>query len=159
MLAWTPFIMHSSIGLNWGDFHPLLVHFPIVLFSATLVCDLLYNMGKRGALYVGHWLLLAGTFMCIPTLWTGWEAAEAFDPADSYIYIHRLLAFSLGAGGLFYSFLRAGAMLGKWSLHPLGYIILSVMLVALTSYTSDYGGLITHGKTPFSSRESPSSSI
>jgi uncharacterized membrane protein len=143
----------STMETKLGQFHPLILHFPIVLFTAALICDLLNYIGVKKTLSVGHWLVITAVLMCIPTIITGLEAAESFDPNDAYIAKHRLLGYVIGVAGSFYAGLRIAAM--RWHLHlnPALYAGISLVIVALVSWTSDYGGLITRGVTPFSSRE------
>ena len=138
-----------------GQFHPLFLHFPIVLFTAALITDLLNYFGKTHVFAAGHWLIIAGVIFCIPTIITGLEASLSFAPDNYLIEKHRFLGFATGITGSFYAGLRISAMLWKLPLKPLHYVFLSVLLVALVSWTSDYGGLITRGTTPFSDVQSP----
>ncbi len=146
------YLMHSSMNIDWGSFHPVLVHFPIVLFTVALVCDLLHGFGKKEPFYMAHWLIIAGTLSALPTIYTGLEAAEAFDPNDAYVYKHKLLGFAIGIYAVCYTIFRILQMRKNWDLPPVLFVALSVILVALTLWTSDYGGLITRGSTPFSQR-------
>lgn len=134
-----------------GQYHPILLHFPIVLFVAALVTDILNYFGKPRALYVGHWLVIAGVVMCIPTILTGLAASTSFDANDSLIAKHKLLGFSTAICGSLYAGLRISVMRWHLYLRPVYYLMMSVLLVILVSWTSDYGGLITRGSTPFSS--------
>lgn len=140
----------TSIDQAVGKFHPLFLHFPIVLFTAALITDLLNYFGKTKAFIAGHWLVIAGVVTCIPTIITGLAAASSFDPTDYLIEKHRDLGFATGISGSLYAGLRISAMLWNLGLKPIHYVGFSVLLVALVSWTSDYGGLITRGTTPFS---------
>jgi uncharacterized membrane protein len=144
-------ILHTG---NWSDylgtFHPILVHFPIVLFVLTLVCDLLYGIGKPNGWIVGRWMLWGGTLMCIPTVASGIMTAGEFPPTDPLVYKHMLFALSTTSYAFLYSGFCLIALQKPWRILPVFYVALSVILVTLTSWTSDYGGLISHGETPFS---------
>jgi uncharacterized membrane protein len=145
--------LDSLVEFDWGSVHPVLLHFPIVLFCAALICDLLNGIGKPRALVVGHWMVIIGAIFCLPTILTGLAAAENFDPNDVYVFNHKWFGIATGIFAALYSVLRIGVLFEKWTFFPLVYVFCSVILVSLTLWTSDYGGLITRGKTPFSSRE------
>lgn len=129
-----------------GQFHSLFFNFPIVLFTGALVTDLLNYFGKSRAFTAGHWLIIAGVVMCVPTIITGLSAAESFDANDYILAKHRSLGYATGISGSLYAGLRISAMCWKLPLLPAHYLGLSLLLVALTSWTSDYGALI--GKLP-----------
>lgn len=138
-----------------GRFHPVFLHFPIVLFTAALVCDLLNYFNKVKAFTAGHWFIIFGTLACIPTIVTGLAAAESFDPTDPILIKHLYLGYATGICGSLYAGLRISAMWWPLPLRPVHYVWLSILMVALVSWASDYGGLITRGVTPFSSVELP----
>lgn len=143
-------LLHSFLEIDWGGFHPIFIHFPIVLFSAALICDL---FNRKGAFYVGHWLIIAGSIMALPAILTGLEAAENFNSEDHYLYLHKVLGITAGVFGGIYAVLRIGVLYEKWALPQICYLILDVILVSLIYFTSDYGGLLTRPSTPFSTRE------
>lgn len=144
------YIMHGAIENILGQFHPVLVHFPIVLFTLTLICDILYYLGKDPGHKLAAILLWAGTLMCLPTVVTGWEASESFPEGDPRVIEHMTWAFTLASYALIYSIFRAFAWRKQWNIYPFVYLALSVLLVTLTSWTSDLGGILSHGTTPFS---------
>jgi uncharacterized membrane protein len=133
-----------------GEFHPILVHFPIVLFTAALFTDVLNYFGKNKAFTAGHWFVIAGFLMCAPTIASGLAASAAFDPANPLLIEHRFLAFTTAISSSIYAGIRISAMIWQLPLKPSYYVALSILLVALVSWTSDYGGLLSHGVTPFS---------
>lgn len=142
-------LLHGDVEHFLGIFHPVLVHFPIVLFTLTLICDLLYGMGKTPAFRVAHWMLFGGILMSIPTLVTGWEASESFPPHDPTVQKHMILAFTTVSYALLYGIFRYRALQKQWQIAPLVFVMLSVVLVVLTSWTSNYGGLLSHGVAIF----------
>lgn len=143
-------LLHSDADHYLGVYHPLLVHFPIVLFILTLVGDLLNGVGKKHAFVMANWMLLGGVVMSIPTIFTGWEASESFVPNDPIVFKHMTLAFSTAAFALLYGLFRFYALKKQWNVPPLVFIAISIILVTLTLWTSDYGSLLSHGVTPFS---------
>ena len=64
-----------------GRFHPIMLHFPIVLFTRRAF---LRHLGayfrKTGEYSAGGWLVNAGVLTCIPTLLTGIAASAGMDP-------------------------------------------------------------------------------
>lgn len=126
-----------------GQLHSIFLLFPIILFTAVLICDLTYGMGKQGALKVGHWLVILGLLFCIPTIITGQEAAKSFDPLSPNLQQHLFLGFATGFAASLYAGFRIAAMLWTLRIKSTIYIGLSVLMAALVSWTSDYGALIT----------------
>ena len=54
------------------NIHPLLIHFPIALFSTGLLFDVLYKITKRDDLnHAGFWCLALGIISCLFTNFTG----------------------------------------------------------------------------------------
>ena len=136
---------------NWiGQWHSTMVHVPIVLFSLTLLLDMLYMMGLIDSPKFAKWTLALGTLFLVPTLITGWESSYNFPKEDPTVRSHMLRAFFLAPYAFLYTIMR---LFGRQS-HTIIYIALSVVLVGLTYWTSDYGGILTHGSTPFKSLKS-----
>jgi uncharacterized membrane protein len=132
-----------------GHLHPMLVHFPIAFFTLGLFCDLLNGYGQKEALRVAHWMIIGGAILAIPTLITGWEAAEAFPPDQPNVSQHRLFAFITSAVGALYALFRWMVMRRHWDIIPLVYVSGSVGMLVLVAMTADYGGLITHNFSIF----------
>lgn len=114
-----------------GQTHAILIHFPFLLFSAALIADMLNYFGVKGALKVGHWLVILGLLSCIPTLFTGLIAAESFEPGNELVAHHRFLGFTGGVSASLYAGLRISIMVWKIELKSVYYLILSVLLVLL----------------------------
>lgn len=125
-----------------SQYHSFFAHLPLILFTAALVTDLLNYFGKSKAFLAGHWLIILGVLTCIPTITTGLAAATPLDPAEYFLEKHRYLGFVTGISGSLYAGLRISAMLWQLPLKPGHYVWASILLVALISWTSDYGALI-----------------
>lgn len=145
-------LVHGIFEMKMAQFHPIIVHFPIAFFIAAVVCDLLYAYGKQGAFRFGHWMVICATVMTGPAILTGLQAAKNFDPNDIYVHTHMLMGYASGVSGLIYSAIRILAMKNKLVFPPKIYVAISLVVAALISWGSDYGGLITRGTTPFNSR-------
>lgn len=143
----------SSFEEAVGRFHPVVLHFPIALFTAALVCDLWSYIRKKEDYTVGTWFIVAGLVSCAPTLMTGLAAAESMDLENPILIKHRSLAFMTTAFASFYAGLRISALWWKFEVPGWFYAGLSVIMVAMVSWTADFGGLITRPVTAFSTRE------
>lgn len=126
---------------NWlAQWHPWVVHFPIVLFSLTLMLDMLSAMRMIES-KVGSWTLALGLFFLIPAVITGWEASHALPKNDPALQSHLLRALFLVPYAVLYTVMR---FFGRPA-PSLIYIALSLVLVGLTYWTSDYGGILSKG--------------
>lgn len=125
-----------------SHYHSIFAHFPLILFTAALVTDLLNYFGKSKAFAAGHWLIILGVLACIPTITTGLAAAVPLDPKEYFLEQHRYLGFVTAISGSLYAGLRISAMLWNLPLKPVHYVGASILLVALVSWVSDYGFLI-----------------
>lgn len=126
-----------------SHYHSFFAHFPLILFTAALVTDLLNYFGKSKAFVAGHWLIILGVIFCIPTITTGLAEAAHLDPKEYFLEQHRSLGFATAISASLYAGLRISAMLWKLPLKPVHYVGASILLVALVSWASDYGFLIT----------------
>lgn len=135
---------------SWmGFWHPILVHFPIVLFTLALLFDLLFSLSKMASMSMGNWMLIGGTLFLIPNLITGFEARDAFPPDDPAVHSHMIRALIMSFYAFLYTAVRLYLQNKSMQLSPLVYVVSSLFLVALVYWTSDYGGVLSHGKTPF----------
>jgi uncharacterized membrane protein len=135
----------SMVSLEYtiGQFHSLSVLLPILLFTAVLVCDLLHSFGKRKAFIIGHWLVIAGVIACMPAILTGLEAAQHFKPENDLLETHSWLGFATGISSSLYAGLRISAMLWDLPISKKWYLDMSILLLALVSWTCDYGILLS----------------
>jgi len=146
-------LLMSSLEETLGQFHPVVLHFPITLFTIALVCDLWSYFKGKEDYRIGTLFVIAGLIACAPTLLTGLAASEAMDQNDPVLIRHRTLAFSTTGFASLYTGIRIAVKWWKLEVPRWFYISMSFILVAMVSWTSDYGGLITRGVTPFSSNK------
>jgi len=143
------FILGSIAEQDIGQWHRFLFYFPLILFITAFICDILYYFGKNWAFTMGHWMVIFGVMMCVPTLATGLEAAQSFDPQNIFLIKHRFLGYATGVSGSLYAGLRISVMWWKQPIFlPSHYVGLSFLLVALVFWTSDYGGLLLRVNPP-----------
>lgn len=125
-----------------GQYHSLAALLPIILFTAALICDLVHSFGNRKAFIIAHWLIIAGVVACMPTILTGLEAAKYFKPENEFLATHRWLGFATGITTSFYAGLRISSMIWELPISKKWYLVMSILVLALVSWTSDYGVLL-----------------
>lgn len=128
--------------------HPMLVHFPIALLSASVFLDRLAQRGRReDARSAGRHTLLLGLVGALVSVISGHMAEEAVEHSgvpESVLEIHEKLGFAtfwLFAGLLG---LRAAEWLGLIEERPLISIALGLLGVAVLFIASDYGGSLVY---------------
>lgn len=139
----------SSIALWLGQFHPILVHFPIVLFCLTLLSDVALHYKLENAFKLGNFLIWSGTLIALPTIFTGWEASQSIPADNPNLIPHMTRALILAGYAFTYSIFRWVVVEKRLNYPPLVFISLSLVLVILTSTTAEYGGVLARGFSPF----------
>ena len=133
------------------NLHPMVVHFPIALLTSFLIFEILSLILKSESLRTGAtWMLYAGTLGAIVTVIAGFKAASAVghdEVVHAIMETHEhlglvvlLLAITLSL----WRIVLKKKLVGRWWL---AYLALSIIMVAVLSFGSDYGGLMvyTHG--------------
>jgi uncharacterized membrane protein len=152
--------------LNMGAYHPLFVHFPIVLFVLALLCAFLSPATKEKTLFLDmrlkqlffsltHVFVICATIALIPTVATGWVAASFYPASEGVVSTHRNLAIFAALVSLVQSLVRIYLIqIGSAFPRPVMRNRLLALLLfntVLVMWAADYGGLITRGETPFQS--------
>ena len=140
---------HNTVGFEIGDLHPVLLHFPIVLFFLVFVFDCLFLIGKIKEPYynVSHWIVIAGAFFAILTVATGLYAAKMGHPGNSYVLLHRNWALTTLAYSIGHAVFRGYVIKSKKTFSAWVFVLISLINVSLISITAEYGGLVTRGKS------------
>ena len=139
---------------NFGDFHPLVIHFPIVLYLYAFGCDLVGVFKGGGSRRVGSWAVIFAFSFCIPSLLTGLAADGRFGLNDPYLYWHRVAGFLILTTGGFHALLRSIELYRpQLCFRRLSWGLSAVTLVFLV-LGGEYGGILTRGRTPFQKRNS-----
>lgn len=135
--------MHlCATSFSLGDYHPLLLHFPIVWITTAFFCDLLYLFKRRPVLSkIADWLVIAAAILAIPTVITGLSAAGLSQ--DSHIIVHRNWALVTFTFTLLHGIFRGYSL--KMDKQNPNYVILSAINICLVDITADYGGYIAFG--------------
>ena len=135
--------------MHVGNFHPLVLHYPIVLLSAVVVFDAVSCFTKKDFEKPALWTLIFAIAFLVPTIITGLFATKFYSPTNAYLVNHRLLAFVTSGFSLvhliFRLYLRKKSISGrtKWLL------LFSVINFVLVTVTADFGGILAFGKSPF----------
>lgn len=150
----------SAIGI----FHPLIVHFPIVLFFLALVCAFINFFIKHHTIFFDlyvkklmfhliHIFVIFATIMMIPSIITGLAAAHQFPTHNSSITIHKYSAFFAFAVSIFHSGFHLHLIKVRHESTDITirnqWLVLLIFNAFLVFFAADYGGLIVHGTTPF----------
>jgi uncharacterized membrane protein len=130
------------------NIHPLLVHFPIALFSSFVLIDLLGSIfRKQNWRETAGWFLYLGTLLTAATVAAGLSAADTVAHSDNVHGImerHKFLAISV---------LTTSSVLSLWRILARGaingganvlYVIFSIILGVLVTLTADLGGLMVY---------------
>jgi uncharacterized membrane protein len=128
-----------------GQWHVVILHFPIVLFWTALVYDLLGAVWKKDVYPAGHWIVIAAALLTIPTVLTGLDRSEEY-LTNPYIFIHRNFALATLVFGLFHGAFRYLLINRKKRANRVLLVVLSLINVTLVSITAEYGGKIAFGK-------------
>ena len=127
-----------------GEWHVIILHFPIVLFYTGLVFDLLGALFKVKVYPAGHWIVIMAAVLTIPTVITGLELTDAFEK-NKYFIIHRNWGLATLAFGLLHGYYRCYILKKHKMVHPWILSGLSLVSVFLVSMTADWGGLVGFG--------------
>lgn len=130
------------------NLHPLVVHFPITLFSLFFCADSLGCLLKKIAWrHFATGLLYLGTFSAMLTIILGLQAAysvEHNDMAHNIMLRHQTFGISLTLLAFFLSLRRFFAHKNFLNEANYGYLSLSALLVILMIFTADLGGLMVY---------------
>lgn len=144
------------------NIHPMLVHFPIVLWVSALALWALGVARSRSDLFrFGTWLLTIGTLAAVITLISGYLAADGLghdSPGHDFVHVHRdfmLVATILGAvvTALAWLLRRRQDRLIRWSL-----VAALLALNAVTTLGADRGALLVYGYGMGTAQQAPPSS-
>lgn len=132
-----------------GDLHPVLLHFPIVLFFMVFVFDCLFLIGKFKEPYynISHWIVIVAAVFAIFTVITGLYAAELGHPGHPYVLLHRNWALTTLAYSIGHAFFRGYVIKSKKIFSAWIFVLISLINVSLIGITAEYGGLVTRGKS------------
>ena len=127
--------------------HVVLVHFPIALFSAGVLCDMLAYWGRRGALKtVARFNLWAAAITAVPVVATGvaaWQWQLEGQRLKGVLRMH--LMFGVGSSLLLWLvvLVRRHAWKGNDSTLPVWQGLLEFVAVLAVALTGHLGGFVS----------------
>jgi len=131
-------------NLDLGQFHVVVLHFPIVLFWTAFVYDVLGAFFKVNSYPAAHWFLIIATAMAVPTVITGLLAFH-FKADNPYVLIHRNWALITFSFAFFYALYRYYLLRKQSSGPKILLVVLSGITVLLISITAEFGGKVAFG--------------
>lgn len=143
----------ATRGKSWqaflGQFHVVVLHFPIALIIASLLAEVIYAVTKAtGLAQAGRFCLWLGTLGALAATFTGWAHLTTSNWADnSLANQHALLGYIMAGVAV------AALIAGEWRLRqkenrPARMIYWLMLLAAagLVAYTGHLGGILVHGE-------------
>ena len=125
--------------LRWmGHFHPLVLHFPIALFSVAFLAEALSRLLKKSELQLtATFCLTLGALSAAPTAGLGWLLAASTSHSGSDILYHRWLGVSVAVLSLL--------ALKPFYSNPKLRLPILAFLAALVGATGHLGGSLSYG--------------
>lgn len=131
------------MALRLHEIHPSLVHYPLALFPAAVLADLLGRVtGSRTLMSIGATLMPVAAASAVVTGATGLvaqEAVKAEGRAHDLLSTHRNLNLGLIGASLVMSVLRA-----QRRRPGTGYLLAGLGAMAAMSYTAYLGGKMVY---------------
>jgi uncharacterized membrane protein len=138
---WLTPLAQATLNESIGSYHAFTAHFPVLFFAAALIWDLLYYFDKIRSPKGGHWLVIFGVIACMPVLFTGIAAAQHAQVQAPILAKHLSLGYMTAVGTSLYSGLRISDMWWHLEIPASMYIMIDIVMIALISWTADYGWL------------------
>jgi len=136
-----------DIGAWLTPLHPAVVHYPIAFLTYALALDLYHWRTRRRITPFVQWTLVLGVVACVPSMVSGWFAAEPVVDGNPMVAkmvpLHNIAAYAVFFGAIMYAGLRVGELYGEWKAsRALKASLGAVLLVALVA-TGFTGGKLT----------------
>lgn len=130
-----------------GRFHPLIIHFPIVLILLVLVFEALSRLSlvKISASIINI-LLLSASLFCALAVMAGFLLYYTGEYSGDIMVWHKWAGIGVGIGTLLTTFFFLLAQHPNSSNYNFIYLTLLCVTNVLLLYASHQGGSLTHGK-------------
>jgi len=137
----------SELVIFLGRFHPLVIHFPIVLILLVLVFEVLIKFKVLTASKSVVGLLLGtGLLSCIVSLGLGFLLYSTGEYSGDIVQQHFWGGAILTAAVALAIFFLLSYSRSKVQYFRAGYLVLLILANLILLYTSHQGGSLTHGK-------------
>ncbi len=129
------------------DLHPLLVHFPIALWSTALLFCTLSFRGSSSLWQAGMWLLYLGSLTALAAAGTGLWAADRLghdSPGHDLVHLHRNFMIASTAIGVMTSLLSFWMRQRSDSRPRIVTLVGLLLTAALCALGADRGALLVY---------------
>ncbi len=132
------------------NIHPLIVHFPIALFTTFLIIEIISIIRRSERLYhAASWTLFVGVVSAGTAIFFGMQAARSVPHGGiihSIIDQHQSYAVTASGIALMLSFWRiiAGERLATLAPPRWLHLLLAILMVILIFLAADLGGLMVY---------------
>lgn len=132
---------------NLGEFHPALIHFPIVLIFMAFAFDLLYWF-RRNEIFqsIASWLLMIVAIILIPTALTGFLAKDFYPVDDLDVLRHQNMAIFTAIYTIGYAIFRGYSLFNQKLFSIYLFLFLSLINIGLVNTTAEFGSIVVRGK-------------
>jgi uncharacterized membrane protein len=128
--------------------HPLVVHFPIALLTASVFFEIVAYWSRKEVFEkVAKWNLASGVLAGIAAVVSGLLAEESvpqFPVIHEIVERHETLAFvTLGVFAILFlwRFLKGGKFFARWRAFYLALAVIGILILGATAY---YGGELVY---------------
>jgi uncharacterized membrane protein len=130
--------------MDIGQYHVVILHFPIVLFWTAFIYDALGAFFKVKSYPAAHWFVIIAAAAAVPTVITGLIALQ-HHLNNPFVLIHRNWALTTFTFAFFYALYRLYLLRKKKMGPKYLLVLLSGITVVLISITAEYGGKVAFG--------------
>ena len=145
-----PFDLKAALSADHAQ-HPVIIHFPIALFIASAVFDLLAVWRKKPVLVSVAYYNLVGAAISVPlAIATGlgaWRWHLEGAPLKGNLRLHLIGALT-SASLIFLLCWMRSRLRAKGSSPGLAYFALTLLAVAIITFTGHLGGFLSGVETP-----------
>ncbi len=128
----------------FGNYHFVLIHFPIALIIMAGIAELIYCFSRNSALnFTVNFLLISAVLFAIPTAFSGLafeEGGSFYQEGSVVLWWHRFFGFFTMSLSILTIFLKM--YLGRGVL----YFSALILLIASVCLAAHFGGLMAFGE-------------
>ncbi|MBS0656356.1 MAG: hypothetical protein JSR46_11315 [Verrucomicrobia bacterium] len=147
LTSFTNEVSYSERFINWaGNWHPILLHFPIALIVTTGICEILYFIFRRPFYdHAAQFMIIAAAGFIIPTVLTGFAYGLGMQYQgwmEDYFWWHRFFALFSALLAIACAILKGFKTLGC----RISYYVCLLIVFFTVNITGYFGGSLTFGR-------------
>jgi len=136
-------LINNEKWVEWiGNFHPILLHFPIALVVMTAVAEILAQKSKSSIFsQAARFMIIAAAITATPTALLGWAFSYSMTYEGlsiAFFWWHRFLGIATAVLAIFTAILKELEVRGK--MRKKFYVISLILLLICTTATGFLGG-------------------